>query len=96
MPSFPSVRNVAYCKEMPSASLTSKGQITLPKEVRDALGVRTGDRVAFRAGPDGRYVIEAETLDLWDIKGAIKPRRQGITLEDMKRTVRRRGAAATR
>jgi antitoxin PrlF len=81
---------------MPSASVTSKGQITLPKEVREALGVRTGDRVAFRAGSDGRYVIEAETLDLWAIKGAIKPRRQGVTIEDMKRAVRRRGAGAPR
>ena len=32
---------------MPSAKLTSKGQITIPKEVRRALGVHTGDRLAF-------------------------------------------------
>ncbi len=81
---------------MPSASVTSKGQITLPKEVRDNLGVRTGDRVAFRFGSDGRYVIEAETLDLLDIEGAITPRRRGVTVESMKRVVRRRGAGARR
>ncbi len=81
---------------MPSASVTSKGQITLPKEVRDNLGVRTGDRVAFRVGSDGRYVIEAETLDLLDIQGAITPRRSGVTVEAMKQVVRRRGAGARR
>lgn len=31
-----------------SASVTSKGQVTIPKEVRDALGVQTGDRLYFR------------------------------------------------
>lgn len=78
---------------MPSASVTSKGQITLPKEVRDALGVKAGDRVAFRAGVDGRYVVEAETLDLLDIEGVIHPRRHGVTVEGMNRAVRRRGGA---
>lgn len=76
---------------MPSASVTSKGQITLPKEVRDALGVKTGDRVAFRAGVDGRYTIEPETLDLLDIEGIIRPRRSGVSVEEMNRTIRRRG-----
>ncbi len=49
---------------MPSAKLTSKGQITIPKEVREALGLRTGDRLAFRLQQDGTVVVEAETVDL--------------------------------
>jgi antitoxin PrlF len=77
---------------MPSASVTSKGQITIPKEVRESLGVKTGDRVAFRIGVDGRVLLEAETVDLMTLTGTIKPRKQGVSVEDMNRVVRRRGA----
>jgi AbrB family looped-hinge helix DNA binding protein len=36
-----------------SATVTSKGQVTIPKEVRDALGVQTGDRVTFQVQEGG-------------------------------------------
>ena len=39
-----------------SAKITSKGQITVPKEVREALGVGTGDRLQFTVG-DGQAVV---------------------------------------
>jgi AbrB family looped-hinge helix DNA binding protein len=77
---------------MPSASITSKGQITLPKEIRDRLGVGTGDRVAFREGEDGTIVVEAEITDLLTLKGAIRPRVRGVTVEDMKDAVRKHAA----
>ena len=38
-------------------TLTSKGQVTIPKPVRDRLGVRPGDEVAFEMSPDGRVTI---------------------------------------
>jgi AbrB family looped-hinge helix DNA binding protein len=77
---------------MPSASITSKGQITIPKEIRDRLGVRTGDRVAFRENEDGTIVVEAETTDLLTLRGVIRPGVRGVTVEDMKAVVRRRAA----
>jgi antitoxin PrlF len=86
------VRTCYFCKDMPSASVTSKGQITLPKEIRDQLGVKTGDRVAFRQGDDGTIVVEAETTDLLTLKGAIRSRVRGVTVEDMKDAVRKQAA----
>lgn len=44
---------------MPKATITSKGQLTLPKEVRTLLGVDAGDRVDFKIGEDGAITIEA-------------------------------------
>jgi len=73
---------------MPSATLTSKGQITIPKEVRDELGLRVGDRVAFRVIEDGRVIVEPETIDLCDLKGVLRPRRTGVTLGAMDQAIR--------
>jgi AbrB family looped-hinge helix DNA binding protein len=73
---------------MPSATLTSKGQITIPKEVRDELGLRVGDRVAFRVIEDGRVIVEPETIDLRDLKGVLRPRRTGVTLAAMDQAIR--------
>lgn len=73
---------------MPTATVTSKGQITIPKVVRDELGLREGDRVAFRVLEDGSVIVEPETIDLLDLKGALKPKRKGITLTDMDDAIR--------
>jgi AbrB family looped-hinge helix DNA binding protein len=40
-----------------STLVTSKGQVTIPKKVRDHLGIRPGTAVDFEAGPDGRVVL---------------------------------------
>jgi AbrB family looped-hinge helix DNA binding protein len=40
------------------ATVTSKGQVTMTKRVRDALGIGTGDRILFHVGEDGRASIE--------------------------------------
>jgi len=76
---------------MPSATVTSKGQITIPKAVRDELGLREGDRVAFRVLEDGRVVVEPETIDLLDLAGLLKPKRKGVTLAAMDEAIRTEG-----
>jgi AbrB family looped-hinge helix DNA binding protein len=71
------------------ATLTSKGQITVPKRVRDALAVQPGDKLAFRIHDDGSVTVEAETVDLGTLRGAIKAKVRGVTVDDMKEAVRR-------
>jgi len=73
---------------MPSATLTSKGQVTIPKPVRDELGLRVGDRVAFRVLEDGTVVVEPETIDLLDLSGILRPKRKGMTVADMDEAIR--------
>jgi antitoxin PrlF len=74
---------------MPKATLTSKGQITVPKDVRDALGVEPGDRLAFRVAEDGTVTVVAETVDVRSLQGIVKSKVRGITIEDMNAAVRR-------
>ena len=66
-----------------SAQLTSKGQITVPKEVRDALGLSEGDRVIFRV--DGARAVMARTPDLLELAGSIQvpTRRRGMRWDDV-------------
>lgn len=70
-------------------TLTSKGQITVPKRVREALAVGPGDRLAFRIREDGTVTVEAETVELGRLRGAIKPRVRGVTVEAMDEAIRR-------
>lgn len=76
---------------MPSAKLTSKGQITIPKEVRAALGLHTGDRLAFRLHDDGTVAVEAEKVSLSSLRGVVRPRVKGLTVEAMNEAIRRAG-----
>jgi AbrB family looped-hinge helix DNA binding protein len=74
---------------MPTATLTSKAQLTLPKEIREHLGVEKGDRVEFRRDPSGRVWVEAATLDLTSLRGLFGPVERRRTQEELDEAVRR-------
>lgn len=74
---------------MATAIVTSKGQITIPKPVRDGLGVETGDRVEFVELERGVYSVVAATRDIRDLKGVIPRPAKPVSVEDMNRAIRR-------
>ncbi len=74
---------------MPSAKLTSKGQITIPLEVRRALGLRTGDRLAFVPRDDGSWSLDTEKVDLRSLAGVLRPKVKGVTIEMMNEAIDR-------
>ena len=68
---------------MPSSKITSRGRVTIPKPIRDALGLAPGDRVGFRISTEGRVVLEAPTMDLMSLCGKLRPKATSLTLEEM-------------
>jgi antitoxin PrlF len=68
---------------MTAAKLTSKGQLTIPKDVRDALGVGPGDRVDFVRMADGNFAVMPATKSIKRLKGIIPKPRTPVSLEDM-------------
>ena len=81
---------------MATATLTSKGQITIPVEVRQALGVDTGDRVEFVEVAPGRYEFIAATKSVTALKGMFGILRKSVSIEEMNAAIARRGAAAAK
>jgi AbrB family looped-hinge helix DNA binding protein len=77
---------------MPSAVVTSKGQITIPVEVRQRLGLDTGHRVDFVEIADGQYALVAATVDIRSLRGIVGKPSKPVGIEDMNRAIRERAA----
>ena len=77
---------------MPVATVTSKGQITIPKSVRDTLKLETGDRVEFLVAADGTVTIWPVTEDVTTLKGMLRKPTRAVTIEEMNRVIRKRGS----
>jgi AbrB family looped-hinge helix DNA binding protein len=58
-------------------TLTSKGQTTIPKEIRDELGIRPGDRMTFTLLPDGTVIMRVKNRPLAEAAGLLH--REGET-----------------
>ena len=78
---------------MASATVTSKGQITIPAKVRAALGIDAGDRIEFVEIEKGQFAIFAATGSIQELKGMGGGRRKRpVSFEEMDRAIAR-GAA---
>jgi AbrB family looped-hinge helix DNA binding protein len=76
---------------MPISTLTTKGQTTIPKDVRDTLGVGPGDRLEFVIGPDREVVLRAATVPVSALRGILHRRgRKPVPLEAMAAAIRGR------
>jgi antitoxin PrlF len=76
-----------------AATLTSKGQITIPIQVRNALGLDTGDRIEFVEVSKGQFAIVAATRSLQQLKGAFyDKRRNPVSVEEMNAAIAKRAS----
>lgn len=73
---------------MAIATLTSKGQTTIPKKIRDLLGLMPGDKLDFIVEADGRVVLRPATLDVRELRGMMRTKgRKPVSLKDMERAI---------
>jgi antitoxin PrlF len=70
---------------MSEATLTSKGQITIPADIRKAMGLVAGERVVFTRLDDGTTIMRAKTRSIMELKGMLKAARgkRKVSIADM-------------
>ena len=74
---------------MSEARMTSKGQITVPKDVRLKLGLKPGDRVRFLVESDGRVRLLPAKRDIGELVGILPKPKRALTIEEMDAAIAR-------
>jgi len=69
---------------MAETTMTTKGQVTVPREIRNRLGLKSGDKVAFTVLSDGTVVVRPKTRRLADLAGSLtRPGQPSLSIEEM-------------
>ena len=75
---------------MAISTITSKGQTTIPGEIRRLLKLKAGDRIEFLVEADGKVVLVPVTVDVRELKGLLAPAPRRVSIEDMDMAIRKR------
>ncbi len=77
---------------MSTATITSKGQTTIPHQIRDYLGLHTGDKLEFSIEENGKVVLRPLTRDVSALKGLLPKPKKKVTIEQMNEAIAKGGA----
>jgi len=77
---------------MSTATVTSKGQITIPSTVRTSLGIDTGSRIEFVEMENGQFMIVPIVSPIQSLKGMLRKPASPVSIEDMNRAIATQGA----
>jgi len=76
---------------MALATITSKGQVTIPKEVRDSLHLHTGDKIGFFITEEGEVILRPATKRVDEVFGKLhQPGRKAATVEQMDSAIKQK------
>ena len=76
---------------MPTATMTTKGQVTIPKEIREHLKIDTGDRLSFVVQDDGSVIVKPITRDVRELGGLLhRSEQRPVSLREMDEGIARR------
>ena len=76
---------------MSTATITSKGQITIPVDIRSALKLEAGDRVDFVLDETGKVLFMPVSKSVTTLKGIVKRPDKPVSLEEMNATIKAKG-----
>ncbi len=78
---------------MPRATLSTKGQVVVPKNIRDELGLHPGDQLDFELQENGHILVRPATVDIRSLEGILhRPGQKALSVEEMNEIIRQRGA----
>lgn len=77
------LNSLPYVRNMALATVTSKGQITIPIEIRRKLRLKAGSKVDFVENKAGELVLKPRTGDIRDLYGCIKYSGPPLSVEEM-------------
>ncbi len=77
---------------MPTSTLTRKGQVTIPKEIRDELGLTEGDRVFF-VRPGDEIVLKVLRGNVLELRGSVRPTKRPEDLDAIREATKRHVAS---
>lgn len=77
---------------MITATITSKGQITIPKDIREQLDLHAGDKISFVEDEDGSINLVPIKKELSAIKGLVVKPKKPVSVEDMNKAVKRKAS----
>ena len=75
---------------MPKATMNSKGQITIPKSIRDAFNIKPGDRIEFFINDQGKLVIWPITEGIISMKGIVDYSGPVVSVDDVNEVIQKR------
>jgi antitoxin PrlF len=68
------------------STLTSKGQTTIPKDIRDSLGIKSGDRMTFTLMLDGTVLLRVKNKSIMNLAGSLRKKgRKPLPVEQLSR-----------
>ena len=68
------------------ATLTSKGQTTIPKDIRDSLGMKSGDRIMFTLMPDGTVLMRLKNKSVMRLAGSLRKKgKRAVPVDQLSR-----------
>ena len=74
-----------------TTKVTAKGQITVPKPIREHLKLAKGDRIEFLIGANGKVTIMPATADVRELKGMVPKPAKKVTVADMNQAIETEG-----
>jgi antitoxin PrlF len=74
---------------MAESRITSKGQTTIPIEIRRHLKLKPGDRIEFHVQADGKVVLRPLNVDILEYKGMLGRPRRRVSIDQMDEAIRK-------